>query len=248
MTAMPIQVSDHVGALGADALLAVGRAGAERHEPGARRLLAEIVVADHEIRGVLAIGGDARLVGAVNLLADHTIRSAVDYRRHASSSRLVLGVTFSPDPWRPRLGPCRRAPAFRRARSPGPWACANSGTWMSSRYSAWSRPSTSTSGGTRSRFSFFRIFDATQPERKPSGTKVARPDQLPPDRAVDVVQAGRISGGENTDPDHPQEAREAVDRDRADHVVDPHLLLDPVADVDTRPPVTMASRYPSVGA
>ena len=55
----------------------------------------------------------------------------------------------------------------------------NSGTWMSGAYSAVSSPSSSTSGGTRSRLNFFSSHDANQPERKPSGRKTAIPSSWP---------------------------------------------------------------------
>ena len=70
--------------------------------------------------------------------------------------------------------------------------------------------------------------------REPAGQEAERqeggdPDQLTPERAVDVVEPGGIAGGEHTDPEHAEEAGDAVHRHRADHVVDAHLLLDPVA-------------------
>src|SRR5687767_984398 len=52
--------------------------------------------------------------------------------------------------------------------------------WTSVSYSAMSRPSTSTSGGTRSRFIRLSTHDAVQPVRKPSGRNVAIPMSWPP--------------------------------------------------------------------
>src|SRR5215217_1303477 len=69
---------------------------------------------------------------------------------------------------------------------------------------------------------------AEEPERQ----ERRHAHQLPADRGVDVVQAGRVAGGEDADPEHPEEARDAVDGDRPDGIVHPHLGLDPAAGVD----------------
>ena len=95
-----------------------------------------------------------------------------------------------------------------------------------------SRPSSSTSGGTRMRLTVFMDPRRDVPAEEAQGEEDGHRVQLARERRVDVVDAGRIAGGEQPHSERAPEPADAVDRDRADRVVHAHLLLDEATRVD----------------